>query len=433
MTRPKYVTSIKAMASLATSSLMLIYSGLSLAASISAQSGTGLTPAGGGAKSTLFAFSQNNTILNRQQAGPNAGSFQDTVPPGGVAVFAPLSRIVPLNRLADFAPKPRVLEPVPLAMSGVPQRPLVAICVRNDCSYSPSVSPGPQDKLGAGEGADIVLSSSPAEGTPRRVLVQGAAAYIPQGLIGGDRNQTALIAAGGEVGRGIDGKAAGAAFDPFEVSPGDYPYQTFIDAFVQLDGKSDLGGITYFAMDSRRTPSIPTGVETFYERGQSFDEAVWFLHITVNGVLDSPSDLLDPTKLVIDFKINDTYILRPLQSLGLDEMPFTSDDILFTDQVIADAIRDAFTLSNGTATLTSYPLFPTNPPDSPSRGLMGTTTYRVNAPITYGAGVNAALSQIPEPSGLALLGIGILALLVGAARCSGAASRGATASPAEGG
>jgi len=95
----------------------------------------------------------------------------------------------------------------------------------------------------------------------------------------------------------------------------------------------------YFALDSRFFPNP----DMFYESGEPFTQALWSLSISTNGVLNSNTD----NDLDVEFQVN------PLaRSLGVLN-PSMSDS-----QISAD-VRVAFQVSNGTATLTDYELFPT--------------------------------------------------------------------------
>ena len=202
---------------------------------------------------------------------------------------------------------------------------------------------------------------------------------------------TNTISAFGTGGNGI-GKAAGAAFDPVSVSPGTYAYQEVIDASLQLDNVLDTGGVTFFAVDSRLTDP-----DTFYALGEPLNTTLWYLTVAENGALTSLSDLLDPTKFDVTFKINDRTLLNPVDSSGTP----------YTDAMIASSVRNAFSLVGNTATLPPFMLFPSAAPGS---ALPGTTNYLVSGPIQYGEGLNAGLTTVSEPSGLALLALGGLLL-----------------------
>jgi len=177
------------------------------------------------------------------------------------------------------------------------------------------------------------------------------------------------------------GAAAGAAFDPFEVAPGVYPYAETVNASFQLDGPEEFGGVVFFAVDSRFS-----NPETFYARGQPFEEALWALSLFA----DSP--VSDPSQLQVDFLVN-----PQARALGVFNPSLT-------DAQLTAAVRAAITVSDGVASLTNFSLFPT-----------GTTlTVRsIDGTIRFGEGVNAGITSpaVPEPGSLALLSVGGLVAL----------------------
>jgi len=191
---------------------------------------------------------------------------------------------------------------------------------------------------------------------------------------------------------GIGGKAASAAFDPFDVSSGEYLYAPTISAAFQMDEIGDFGGIVFFALDSRL--SSRAAVDLFYERGQPFSEALWAMSITTRGRLVSDSD----NDLNVRFSINP--IARSPGSAG--QRPILDPSV--SDEDIGAAIKSRFHVADGTAILEESPFFPTG------------TMYRVDAngvdgPTRFGFGVNAGLTTaVPGPSALALLLIGGLTL-----------------------
>jgi hypothetical protein len=92
------------------------------------------------------------------------------------------------------------------------------------------------------------------------------------------------------------------------------------------------------------------------------------------------------------------FQINPLARSELDLNPSLTDDQMST------AIKSAFQISGGTATLTDYSLFPAN------------TLYLVDQDIRYGIGVNSGIestlvtASVPEPPALALGSIVALAL-----------------------
>jgi hypothetical protein len=163
-----------------------------------------------------------------------------------------------------------------------------------------------------------------------------------------------IITAAGFAPKGGVGAGAGEAIDPFTLPPGVYQdYAPVIDLQLQIDTPADVVGASFFANDSR------------------FSDPLWSLGISAQGVLSSNADL---------------------------QIQFASNPILgLNDALIASQIRSAFTVSSGTATLSSYQLFD--------------TTYTVDQSVTYSDDVNAGASTLPEPSSLVLLATALPALL----------------------
>jgi hypothetical protein len=190
---------------------------------------------------------------------------------------------------------------------------------------------------------------------------------------------------------GAVGEAAGAAFDPFEVDPGTYlDYQYTVNASLQLDQMGDFGGVTFFALDSRLMPSS-AALDAFYQRGQPFDEALWVLSLSANGVPGSPSDI------AVHFRINPQAIADNILFLDTDHDQVNDLD----DAAIEDLIKQDIEIVGDSAVLTGLELFPEG------------TEYNVSGVVTYGDGVNALLmsSAVPAPSTMVLLGLGALCLM----------------------
>jgi hypothetical protein len=380
--------------SLAAIPFILLSPVLSLAGYVTGDTTMGFKANGGElATYTLFAYSEVTANPDDPKKSENQKSYEALVGQDDAVrtyqrakniVLFDFSSLGSFNKVANFVDK---------AKSGNPKLPDVYISTEND-TFSPSLSPGPRDKTNLA-GAAIVQSTTYTKDSKqaygRAVIYSGA--VNPQ-LI-------PVIGAAGYKDKGVSGRGAGAAFDPFglPLSGSPFPYQVTLDASLKLDDRSDAGGLVFFAVDSRDVDP-----NKFYADGEPFDKAVWYLHISANGPLQSLSDLEDPAKLQIDFHINDTSILKAVLANGQP----------ISDQAIDDAIRRSFTLgADDTATLSSYPLFPyqMNPNEPPQPGLAGMTLYSVNQDgVTYGQGVNAGISSVPEPSSLALLSLGLLTL-----------------------
>ncbi|MGD0464618.1 MAG: hypothetical protein ABSB74_19205 [Tepidisphaeraceae bacterium] len=185
---------------------------------------------------------------------------------------------------------------------------------------------------------------------------------------------------------GIAGRAAGAAFDPFELDQDISNYQENVTVSVDA-GPMESAGATVFALDSRYTD-----LSTFYERGEPFSEALWSLSISGSDLLDDPSDL------TVSFQINPAAL---------------ADGVLFHDNgfgvndlsaaAIQSDISSLITISGSVATLNSADIFPAN------------TVFNVpDEGITYGESADAeAERDVPDPATGSVLGasLGILALL----------------------
>jgi hypothetical protein len=186
-----------------------------------------------------------------------------------------------------------------------------------------------------------------------------------------------MLSASGFVSPRVTGQGAGIVYDPIQLSSSISGYQYTINANLQAGAGGD-GAVEYFAVDSRLTdPS------TFIERGQPISDALWALTIVEPGAVASPSDLL------VDFEINPLALSEGILSApgGLDPT------------AIENSIRNAFVPAGDGATLTGFNLFRAN------------TTYSIDQPITYAAGVSAEVSAVPEPPSATLLGIGALGLI----------------------
>jgi hypothetical protein len=166
--------------------------------------------------------------------------------------------------------------------------------------------------------------------------------------------------------------AAAAAFDPYTLSPGNYQADWIINTSLQLDGVNthESGGVTYFGLDSRFTD-----LDTFYERQQPFQEALWALTIYTGGQTVSLSNI--SVEFFTHPQARASGILNPAES----------------DSQIASALHASLTLNGGIVSLTDYSVF--------SSG----TTFIVrpqDGEIQFGEALNTGLAAIPEPTTIAL-------------------------------
>jgi len=168
----------------------------------------------------------------------------------------------------------------------------------------------------------------------------------------------------------VVGQGAGGAYDPVTLEPALYfNYQYSIDASFQIDPAS-TEGLVFFAVDSR----LFSNPDNFYPAGQPFSKALWSLSIT-----DSSADGLQ-----VVFASNQTSYFR---------LPAGS-----SDQTIGDAIANDFQSQNGALVLNGVNIFPAG------------TTYYVPGEIQYGTGVNAGLTETPEPTTVGLVASAVLLL-----------------------
>jgi hypothetical protein len=371
--------------------LAFVFSSASaFAASVTGDTTMGFT-ARGGTQATYTLFSYSDTGTKQNQNSYDALVGQDDA----VRTFQQAKNLV-LFDFSSLRSFQKVANSVPEAFSGDRQKPLVQINTKNG-SFVPSLSPGNEDKFKLA-GIDIVESSTLTnnfkQALGRAVIYTGG--VTPQ--------LVPIIGAGGKADQGV-GLGAGAAFDPIELtaSPNPYPYQVILNTSLQLEDSMDSGGVTFFAVDSRNTDP-----NKFYADGEPFDKAIWFLHMSVNGPLQSPSDIMDQGRLQIEFHVNDKNILEVVDASGQT----------ISDQAIENAVRHSFSFADGVATLGSYPLFPYQMDSNASAqpGLAGVTRYSVNVDgVMYGQGVNAAVSSVPEPSTWAMLSLGLLVFAYGKA------------------
>jgi hypothetical protein len=168
---------------------------------------------------------------------------------------------------------------------------------------------------------------------------------------------------------GAIGGAAAEGIDPVPVLPGLYSYDYVINNMsLDLTGADFAGGLL-FATDSR------------------FSDPLWSLTsvlrpITENGVCHGRT------------------LIGNLSGEECLEIFFVGNPILTLQGAFIEAdIRNAFTISNGVATLSSFELF--------------NTMYPVGQPILFSEGNDASVMSvgaIPEPSTIALLSLWIVML-----------------------
>jgi hypothetical protein len=212
----------------------------------------------------------------------------------------------------------------------------------------------------------VGVADAPKPATGERTVTStsggalGAATYIaPSGGV----PKESLIARAHLV-DGVIGRAAAESIDPVLLSPGFYQYDYVINNMsLDLTGADFAGGLL-FATDSR------------------FQSPLWELvsalrPLTGRGVCHGRtlvSDLSEAECLDVFFVSN--------RVLGLESA------------FIEAAIRNAFTISNGIATLNSFELFD--------------TMYSVDQPIIFSEGNDASVMRtgaIPEPPSIALLSL----------------------------
>jgi hypothetical protein len=310
-------------------------------------SGSKTIGVGKGGNSAFFAFSE----LTKPAAGPNQSSRYEVLDNGKLVNPPPLNPV----------PEPKVQ--INVGFNG------------KTFSYTPLVKLDPVPK------PTPTISIQQLVSTSGNILAEGAArgdaAYVVF-------NKGDFLTADGNLfpkNQAITGKAAGASFDPYQVSVGSHPYQQTIDAKFDLGNPTQSGGLTYYAVDSRFTD-----VDTFFERGQPFSAALWALSIVAPG---------GPVKSVSDLQVN--FMVNPLARSTGDFNPS------LTDAQIQAAVESAIVVKGGGATLTNFALFPSG------------TTLNVSAsdgPIEFGTAVNAGFqgTASPEPASVVLAASGVLAV-----------------------
>jgi hypothetical protein len=333
---------------------------------------------GGNARTSLFAFSRSGERINQ--------SAQYQYLPGGTVQECTAAG--PLQ-----CPSPAPSPPSPPG--------LVTYIVAGGEDLGPAVGVRNQIKPnGAVFNAQAVQSRVFSPGG--LLQARGRASYS---------QQTGLIAAEGEAG-GPAQRAAGAAFDPFTLTgPLTFPnYQYILDASLQTSAPGDWAGITYFAVDSRLTnPATAYAVDNFYGVTEPLNEALWSLTIVDRAPLESLSDLMDPSKLGINFQVNPAAIrMGILTATDSEGDAYTASEL---DAAIDGSVRADLTLVGGAAAISSFDLFPEAASlSNPAPPLEGETVYSVSEMVRYGDAVNAGVITAPEPSTWAMMAAGFAGL-----------------------
>jgi hypothetical protein len=204
-----------------------------------------------------------------------------------------------------------------------------------------------------------------------------------------------------------NGKAAGAAYDPFIVPGGaTYTYAPAVDASVECDDTSSFASAMAYAVDS--TTFTSDDLDNFPEDGAPMNQTLWFVGVSADGPIASVSDL------GIDFELNPLALNEiSFPTTYLSMLPGYSPTLSAAQlAVLIDAQIDGtleqpgvITISDGTASISDYSLFPDGTTFTPFNG----------QDVEYGDGANAAEEEVPEPGAVGLL---VLALPLIASRPS---------------
>jgi hypothetical protein len=195
------------------------------------------------------------------------------------------------------------------------------------------------------------------------------------------------------------GSGAGYALDPFTVPAGPpYAYAPTIDASLQFGDSSASGGAEFFAVDSSVFTS--DDVNNFPDDGSPLEDTLWNLSLSADGPLASTSDV------DVDFELNPLALNEiMLPSSYLSSLPRYSDSLTaaeiatLVDGAIDNAIGQALTFDDGTVSLQDFALFPAD-----------TLFQAADGGVVYAEGVDAGLTDVPEPATLWLVGAGLFAL-----------------------
>ncbi|HLG86115.1 MAG TPA: PEP-CTERM sorting domain-containing protein [Alphaproteobacteria bacterium] len=223
-------------------------------------------------------------------------------------------------------------------------------------------------------------------------------------------------------GIGPAGTAAGSAYDPYSVTPGNvYGYSPQID--VHLDpAAGETGGVHVFAVDTNSASDI----DSFDQDGEPVSEDLWTLDVTEdksgNPVVDFEMNPANPADSEIQFALPYLQSVDPTDCLS--DSNCEADNTLKVDNAIDEsedaAIEAAFLDNAGDDVLNNFSLFGTYD----NNGVItDDATYTPacvidGCTIEYGDGVDAGL-DVPEPGTLTLLG----AALAGLATVRGRAFR----------
>jgi hypothetical protein len=225
-----------------------------------------------------------------------------------------------------------------------------ALIAALNSTYAPLV--GVADALKPSTGERTVTSTSGG--------ALGAATYVPPTVGAATESLTAQA----QLATGVIGSAAAQGVDPVLVLPGSFNYDYVINNMsLDLTGADFAGGLL-FATDSR------------------FSDPLWSLTtvlrpITGSGVCHGRTLFGDLSR---EECLDVFFVSHPI--LGLQGAFIEAD------------VRNAFTISDGMATLSSLELF--------------NTMYPVDQPISFSEGNDASVMStgaIPEPSTMALLSL----------------------------
>ena len=192
------------------------------------------------------------------------------------------------------------------------------------------------------------------------------------------------------------GEAAGRALDPFAVASGADSYAPTLNAEVDIDSASEVGGIEAFATDSNEfsqlsedaTDTDPTSGEPLFDfDGDPLGDTLWHLSIGTDGETDVSGDL------AIDFELNP----NAFSELDFSHTVDAGDTVSQIDAAI-DAALAADETTNGDD-------FVFNVPDIMPAGTM----FDASAGEVYADEVDADISAAPLPgaagSGMVLIGL----------------------------
>jgi len=196
------------------------------------------------------------------------------------------------------------------------------------------------------------------------------------------------------------GGAIATVIDPFAVSSGSpYSYAPTVSGGLQLDGVGDSGSAYFFAVDSYLFTT--DSIENYYADGAPASGDLWSLNLTGSG------PTVGTSSVNVDFELN---------PLALSEITFPGAYLASLgnpgDPATAAALIDASIDTSISMALTYDPtLGEVDLPDGFTPFPDGTTYTAAAGGVEYGDGAEAEVAGVPEPSGLALLGVVGLGLL----------------------